>query len=242
VLDTVTGRLSGVEALIRWDRPGHGFLPPDAFIPIAEATSLIIDLDRWVLEEVARRLVAWSDDAVMAGVPVGVNISGRHLLSGQLADHLVELVGRTGIDPHRLTVEITETVLLDDLEVAAAELDRVRSLGIRVALDDFGTGYTSPAHLQQLPIDLIKIDRSFVAQLGGRRGRALVRMVTDLGHAIDCSIVAEGVETDDEMDMLRSMGADLVQGYLLSRPLDVAALTEWIQGRAVDPAPDHVVI
>jgi EAL domain-containing protein (putative c-di-GMP-specific phosphodiesterase class I) len=218
------------EALIRWDRAGHGQLAPDAFIPIAEATALIIDLDCWVLDEATRQLLEWSAHDELSQLAVAVNISGRHLLSRKLPGHLQAVLERTGIDPHRLSIEITETVLLTDLAAAASELEAVRALGIRVAIDDFGTGYTSLAHLQQLPIDTIKIDRSFVSQLNVRRGSSLVRMVTDLGHAIDINIVAEGVETDDERTALQAIGADHLQGYLLSRPLDPDRLSTWVHG------------
>jgi diguanylate cyclase (GGDEF)-like protein len=232
VLDTMSGAMVGAEALIRWNRPGHGFLAPDSFIPVAEATSLIIDVDRWVLAEATRQLVEWSaDGGGLAGVPVAVNISGRHLLSGRLPGNVQAALDSSGIDPHLLSIEITETVLLTDLVVAAAELDVVRALGVRVAIDDFGTGYTSLAHLQQLPIDTIKIDRSFISQLNVRRGSSLVRMVTDLGHAIDIKIVAEGVETGDEMNALQAMGADQLQGFLLSQPLEPAALSAWAHER-----------
>jgi EAL domain-containing protein (putative c-di-GMP-specific phosphodiesterase class I) len=220
-----------MEALIRWDRPLHGRLPPDSFIPIAEATALIIDLDCWILGAATRQLAAWSAVAELADVPVAVNISGRHLLSHRLSQHLRAALDATGVDPHRLTVEITETVLLTDLVSAAAELGAVRALGVKVAIDDFGTGYTSLAHLQQLPIDTIKIDRSFVSQLNAQRGNSLVRMVTDLGHAIDVNIVAEGVETDEEMSALQAIGADHLQGFLLAKPLEPGALPAWIHER-----------
>ncbi|MEA3077288.1 MAG: hypothetical protein QOF60_2196 [Actinomycetota bacterium] len=232
VLDAASAKLVGVEALIRWDRPGHGLLPPDSFIPVAEASALIVELDRWVLDEATRQLVEWSAVPELAGVPVAVNISGRHLLSRTLADHIGDALDRSGVHPSRLTIEITETVLLADLVVAASELDLVRALGVHVAIDDFGTGYTSLAHLQQLPIDTIKIDRCFISQLNARRGNALVRLVTDLGHAIDINIVAEGVETRQELAALQAMGADHIQGYLLSRPLEPAALVLWEQTRA----------
>ncbi|MDB5876519.1 MAG: hypothetical protein JWQ07_5961, partial [Ramlibacter sp.] len=214
VLDTRSGELVSVEALIRWDRPGHGLLAPDSFIPIAEATSLIIDLDCWVLREATRQLAAWSDDSVLGCVPVAVNISGRHLLSDQLVSNIRGALAASGTDARRLTIEITETVLLSDLAPAAMKLDLVRALGVKVAIDDFGTGYTSLAHLQQLPIDTLKIDRSFVSCLNIPRGVSLVRMVTDLGHAIDISVVAEGVETEEELSALQLIGADRVQGYL----------------------------
>lgn len=232
VLDAASGEMVAAEALIRWDRPGHGLQLPDSFIPLAEATTLIIDIDCWVLGEATRQLVAWSTLADLGDLSVAVNISGRHLLSRQLPQHIRSVLDDTGIDPHRLTIEITETVLLTDLVAAAAELDEVRALGVRVAIDDFGTGYTSLAALQQLPIDTIKIDRSFVSQLDLRKGTSLVRMVTDLGHAIDITIVAEGVETDDEMNKLRAMGADFIQGYLLSEPLASSAFEMWAHAHA----------
>jgi diguanylate cyclase (GGDEF)-like protein len=239
VLDATSGAMVGVEALIRWDRPGHGLLAPDSFIPIAEATSLIIDLDCWVLAEATRQVVAWSSDDDLAGVPVAVNISGRHLLSRQLPSHVEAALDASGIDPRFLSIEITETVLLTDLVIAAAELDVIRALGVRVAIDDFGTGYTSLAHLQHLPIDTIKIDRSFISQLNVRRGSSLVRIVTDLGHAIDINIVAEGVETGLELSALQAMGADHIQGFLLSRPLEPEALAVWAHGR---PAAESLAL
>src|SRR6185295_18614270 len=231
VLDASSGVLVSVEALVRWNRPHHGMQQPDSFIPIAEATALIIDLDCWVLNEATRQLVAWSALDELSDIPVAVNISGRHLLSRQLPGHLREALDRSGISARRLTIEITETVLLSDLVSAAAQLDEVRALGVKVAIDDFGTGYTSLAHLQQLPIDTLKIDRSFTSQLGSQRGNSLVRMVTDLGHAIDMNIVAEGVETHDELAALQAIGADCVQGHLVSAALKPAALSRWVRER-----------
>ena len=231
VLDAASSSLVGVEALIRWERAGQGMLYPDSFIPIAEATNLIIDLDCWVLTEATRQLVAWSTVPELAEVPVAVNISGRHLLSRHLPAHIGAVLDQSGIDPHRLSIEITETVLLSDLVGAAGELEAIRALGVKVAIDDFGTGYTSLTHLQQLPIDTIKIDRSFISQLNVRRGSSLVRMVTDLGHAIDINIIAEGVETDEEMRALQAIGADHLQGYLLSRPLTPPAMSAWAHKR-----------
>ena len=237
VLDSASSGLVGVEALIRWDRAGHGRLAPDSFIPIAEATSLIVDLDCWVLNEATRQLAEWSVSADLAGIPVAVNISGRHLLSCKLPGHIRDVLDRTGIDPHLLSIEITETVLLNDLASAANELETVRSFGVGVAIDDYGTGYTSLSHLQRLPVDTIKIDRSFVSQLSAgdpleaRRGNSLVRMVTEVGHAMEAKIVAEGVENDHEMSALQTIGADHLQGYLFSFPLEPQALASWIAHR-----------
>jgi diguanylate cyclase (GGDEF)-like protein len=219
VVDAVSGALVGAEALIRWDRPGIGMLAPDSFISIAEKTDLILDVDRWVLAGAASQLVAWSADPDLADIPVAVNISGRHLLSRQLAGHIRSVLDESGLDPTRLSIEITETVLLADLAG-------------KVAIDDFGTGYTSLAHLQKLPIDTIKIDRSFIRQLNERRGISLVRMVNDLAHAIDVDIVAEGVENDYELTVLRAMGADRLQGFLFSPALAPTDFSTWARSRA----------
>lgn len=233
VLNTATRALVGVEALIRWDRPGHGLLSPDSFIPIAEATALIVDVDRWVLGEAVRQLVAWSTDALLPRLPVSVNISGRHLLSRQLPEHIRAVLDDAGLETDRLNIEITETVLLTDLVSAGSELDAVRALGINVAIDDFGTGYTSLAHLQQLPIDTIKIDRSYTREVNRQRGDSLMRMITDLGHALDINVVAEGVETADELERLQRIGVDQVQGFLFSRPLRPDALAIWAHEHGV---------
>jgi diguanylate cyclase (GGDEF)-like protein len=238
VLRSDTGALVGLEALIRWDRTDHGLLQPDSFVPIAEATALIIDLDRWVLGEVSRRLVSWTDSRWLAAVPVAVNISGRHLQSGRLASHLATLLETSGIAAQRLTIEITETVLLDDFVAAASELEAVRKLGIRVAIDDFGTGYTSLAHLQHLPIDVIKVDRTLVTELVTPRGAALVRAVTDLGHAFDLEIIAEGVESETELAALQALGVDQLQGFLLARPLDASAVEAWAGQRPMAVGAD----
>ncbi len=235
VIDAPSGTLVGAEALIRWDRPGIGLLPPDSFIPIAESTGLIIALDRWVLGAVTRQMASWAARGELPGLNVAVNISGRHLVSGQLPGDLRAALHASGVDPHRLSVEVTETVLLADLTVAATELHAVRALGVSVAIDDYGTGFTSLAHLQQLPVDILKIDRSLVSQMHLTRGRSIVRMVTDLGHALDLQIVAEGVETEDQMAALQSMGADLLQGYFLSRPIEAAALPGWSRPRDQSP-------
>jgi diguanylate cyclase (GGDEF)-like protein len=229
VVDASTGAIAGAEALLRWDRPGHGRLAPDEFIPIAEATALIIDVDCWVLHAAARQLVAWSSIPALADVPLSVNISGRHLLAGLLPRHIAAVLDDSGIDPRRLSIEITETVMLADIAAAATELAAVRALGVTVAIDDFGTGYTSLAYLQQLPIDTIKIDRSFIGRLGDERGASLVRLVTDVGHAHDLRIVAEGVETAAELCALQHMGADQLQGFLFSRPLEPDDLAAWAQ-------------
>jgi diguanylate cyclase (GGDEF)-like protein len=240
VIDLATGRLSGLEALVRWDRPGLGIQPPAAFIPIAETSNLIIDLDCWVLEEATRQMAAWQDIPELAHVGVAVNVSGRHLLSQTLSEHMVDLVARweeLGLDPARLTLEITETVLVSDLATAADQLAAIRALGVGVAIDDFGTGYTSVTHLQALPIDVIKVDRSFIGRDLAPRDRALLTMMIDLGHHLDVSITAEGVETSEQLDVLADIGCDRAQGYYLAHPLTVPDLLAFVEGALLVPTP-----
>jgi diguanylate cyclase (GGDEF)-like protein len=226
-IDSATMRPTGVEALIRWRRDGR-LVPPDDFIPIAEASDLIIDVDVWVLRRAARQLVRFSEDPLLAHLSVAVNVSGRHLLSRRLATNLRSVLAETGADPERLVLEITETVLLRDLTVAAAELDEVRATGVRVYIDDFGTGYTSIAHLHHLPVDAIKIDRSFVRRVEERRDHSLIRMITDLGHQLGIHVVAEGVETEPQQHALHQLGCDEMQGYLISRPQPPDVVAAWL--------------
>jgi diguanylate cyclase (GGDEF)-like protein len=226
VIDASSGGLRGVEALVRWNRPDHGPCFPDEFIPAAEASDLIIQLDCWVLGTALAQHNAWRSNGVR-DIGVAVNISGRHLLSGSLSEHVAEALSSSGVEPGRLTLELTETVLLTDLPAVGIEMERLRQLGVRVSIDDFGTGYTSLAHLQHLTVDEIKIDRSYVQQLPDGRESALVRMVTQAGHHIGVSIVGEGVETEDQYAALREIGCDQLQGYKIARPLTVEQFADW---------------
>jgi diguanylate cyclase (GGDEF)-like protein len=240
VIDASSGKLSSVEALVRWNRAGHALCRPDEFIPVAEASDLIIRLDCWVLASALAQQRRWSHSG-LGEISIAVNISGRHLLSGQLIEHVTEALRSSCVQPSQLILELTETVLLTNLPTVALEMQRLRSLGIRMAIDDFGTGYTSLAHLQQLTIDEIKIDRSFVQQLPDGRGSSLVRMVTELGHHLGVTIVAEGVETDEQLTALREIGCDSLQGFLIGRPLTAEHLIGWqIERRAAGPRATYI--
>jgi diguanylate cyclase (GGDEF)-like protein len=230
----LSGALRGAEALLRWDRPGEGLLAPDRFIPIAETSDLIVDVDRWVLAAAARQVAAWSADPALGGLKVSVNISGRHLLSQRLPGHLQQVVAESGIDPSLLTIEITETVLLDDLGTVVEQLAAVRRLGIEVSVDDFGTGYTSLAHLHHLPVDTVKIDRSFIADIESPRDAALVRMITELAHQLGLKTVSEGVETAQQLQVLRALGADDIQGFFIARPMPPDQLQAWTAAQRQD--------
>jgi EAL domain-containing protein (putative c-di-GMP-specific phosphodiesterase class I) len=201
---------------------------PDEFIHVAEASGLIIQVDTWVLHAVARQVRAWSSTPALAELAMSVNVSGRHLLSQRLPENVQEILVEQGIDPRLLTVEITETVLLDNLAMASAELHRLRRLGVNVAVDDFGTGYTSLAHLQHLPVDTIKIDRTFVGGLDRTKDPSLIRMITDLGHHLGAVVVTEGVETVEQLEMIMELGSDQVQGFLIARPMAPGPVAAWL--------------
>ena len=236
VIDSGEGHVVTLEALIRWRRSDGTVMQPLEFIPVAETSDLIIDLDVWVMHHVAAQIVEWMARSEFPDVRVAINISGRHLLSRTLDTHLQAMLEATGVDPNRLIFELTETVLLSDLPTVADELGKVRNRGVHVAIDDFGTGYTSIAHLQHLPIDAIKIDRSFIRSVDQVRDRSLVRMVTDLSHNIGVTVVAEGVETVAQREVLLGLGCDNLQGFLISRPVPADEILEWMRGHGSE---DH---
>ncbi|MCU1374352.1 MAG: diguanylate cyclase, partial [Actinomycetia bacterium] len=215
----------GAEALIRWQEPEGELVPPAQFIPVAEASDLIIDVGRWVLREACELLAEWAPDPALADLHLSVNLSGRHVLSLTVVDDVRLALERAGADPTRLTVEVTETVVLSDQALATDHLSRLREMGVSIAIDDFGTGYTSLAHLRQLPVDVIKIDRSLVVDAAQRAGVArIVELVVGAAHAMGMSVVAEGIETVAQMDVLRAADCDCYQGFLLARPRPVEQL------------------
>jgi len=214
-IDASTGGTTGLEALVRWQRSGHGLVMPSGFIEFAERSDLIIDIDLWVLDRVARQLRDWTNHPTYATVPVAVNISGRHLNSNDFVANVLRPLEHHGIDPSRLVVEVTESGLLDDLDHAATKLEALRSRGIKVAIDDFGTGYTSLAYLRSLPVDILKIDRSFTNDAAAQ---SLVQLIINTGHLLGAHITAEGIETDEQVRRFTQMGCDGIQGYFYARP------------------------
>jgi diguanylate cyclase (GGDEF)-like protein/PAS domain S-box-containing protein len=228
VIALATDTVIGFEALIRWNRPGHGLIAPDSFIPAAEASTLICDLGRWALREAACQLATWSRQGLDADeeLRVAVNVSGRHVASPTVAADVAAALALAGITPRRLGVELTETALVDDV-LADTHLAQVRALGVTVAIDDFGTGYTSVGQLPHLPADTLKIDRSFVASTDPRH-RALVKLMIGAAHAFDLGVVAEGVEDTDTLQGLRDLGCDAVQGYLMARPMPAEQAASWL--------------
>lgn len=224
-------RVKGFEALMRWNHPVRGTISPAEFIPLAEETGLIIPLGEWALMEACHQAAAWPDE-----ISVAVNISPRQFASPALAQAVIRALAASGLDPSQLELEITESIFIGNVEKTVATLHALRSLGVRVSLDDFGTGYSSLSYLRSFPFDKIKIDQSFVRDLGrDTSARAIVRAITAMAGALGMDILAEGVELDAQADMLRAEGCDMIQGYLISRPIparEVAGLLGLHQGEA----------
>jgi EAL domain-containing protein (putative c-di-GMP-specific phosphodiesterase class I) len=222
-----TGRVCAVEALVRWQHPERGLVPPDAFLPVAEQTGLIEPLTRWVLHTALDQVRAWG--AEFDTLAMAVNVSARNLARPDFADTVLAALERVGVAPDRLVIEITETALLADPEVAAEVLARVAAAGVRVSIDDFGRGQTSLGYLSTLPLHELKIDKSFVADLADNPGHAaIVRSVVELGHNLGLQVVAEGVETQAVAAVLASAGCDIAQGFLLARPMPPDQLPAWL--------------
>lgn len=227
-LDLATGRIAGMEALVRWDHPSQGLTMPDRFIPVAEETGLIIPLDRWVLQEACRQVRDWAEEG-LGDLAVSVNVSSRQFHNGDLADTVGEALRRSGVHPSQLELEVTEGTLIEDIEPARVTLDRLRNLGVRISIDDFGTGYSSLSYLKRLPIDVLKIDRSFISALPDDPDDAAIsQAIVNLGHTLNMKIVAEGVETDAQYEFLRGLGCDFAQGYLIAAPLPAPRFADFV--------------
>jgi len=230
IVRVTDGALQGVEALLRWNRPGHGWVAPDDFIPLAEDTGFIVPLGAWVLKAALGQLSAWRDDGLVApGFTVSVNLSPRQLLDARLVGTVERLVADNGLEPVDLTLEITETTLMSERSAMTDAVEALAEMGVSLSIDDFGTGYSSLSYLRYLPVRQLKVDRSFVATLtDSPRDSALVSAVIGLAHEFDMTCVAEGVETTAQLRRLETMGCDFAQGHSLGRPVPAAALThEW---------------
>jgi diguanylate cyclase (GGDEF)-like protein len=221
VMDIRTGFITGVEALVRWNHPERGLLAPAQFLSEAEASGHVVHIDRWVLREACRQVRAWQRRVPGAEhLSVHVNLSPRGLQQPGLAEEIGETVRASGLAPDDLVLEITETTLVHDADAAAIELSKLKDLHVELALDDFGTGFSSLSHLYEFPIDIIKIDRSFIASLGvDARRPELVKALVELGKTLGLVVVAEGVEQAVQLDYLRSIGCERAQGYYFAKPL-----------------------
>ena len=238
---TQTGKISGMEALLRWNMPGRGPISPAVFIPIAEQSGLIIKLGEWVLRRACRDAASWPNDRKVA-----VNVSPLQLTQIDLPAIIHQTLLDSGLSPHRLEIELTETAILEDRDRSLHVLRQIKSLGVKVALDDFGTGYSSLEILRSFPFDKIKLDRFFMSEIeSSRESKALVRSVLSIGQSLSIPILAEGVENETQLSILRSEGCDEVQGFLLGRPLPMGSFSheDNLQEHFVDkPAPTDLLL
>jgi len=223
-IDSSTQQLVGVEALVRWNHPGKGPVSPQIFVPVAESTGLIVPLGEWVLKEACRAALQWP------GLSIAVNLSPVQFRGQGFAERVIDLVQRAGVDPAQIELEVTEGVFIEDDGRVQKAIAKLRAAGFRIALDDFGTGYSSLSYLQRFAVDKIKIDRSFVANIGeGSDSTAIVNAVVMLGRSMGLTINAEGVETPAQRDFLRAAGCDELQGFLFSRAVPEAEITEYLR-------------
>jgi diguanylate cyclase (GGDEF)-like protein/PAS domain S-box-containing protein len=241
VLRVADQSVAGVEALLRWNHPARGLLPPGEFVDLAEESGLIVPIGAWVLQAACAQAKQWEQmfGAKDWSLQLAVNVSGRQLAQADLADRVSETIAAAQLSRTQmeLCLEITESLLMQDPDSSAATLAELRALGVRVAIDDFGTGYSSLSYLAQFPVDTVKIDRSFIGRLPGHAtDEAIVEAVVHLGDRLGLAVVAEGVETAEQLAALRRMRCGLAQGYLFARPQPAAAVTRWLADRQADSA------
>jgi EAL domain-containing protein (putative c-di-GMP-specific phosphodiesterase class I) len=230
-----TGKIVSLEALLRFHHPQLENIPPVRFIPIAEETQLILPIGRWVLKEVCRQLRAWQ----LAGcevVPIAVNISAIQFAHTDFSSEVAEILAEAGVPPSLLELELTESLVMRDFAESARQMQKLKDLGVRIAIDDFGTGYSSLSYLHRLPIDILKIDRSFVEMITEPEGtRPIVDAVISMAQALGLRVVGEGVETLGQMEALRKGGCDMLQGYLFSRPVPAEQALQLLRHRQLMP-------
>lgn len=232
------GRVQGAEALLRWKHPVRGMVSPADFIPVAEESGQIVILGGWVLETACAQLVSWAKDPVTAHLSLAVNVSSRQFRQQDFAEHMLALLDYTGANPRRLKLELTESLLVDNVEDVIAKMSALRARGVGFSLDDFGTGYSSLSYLKRLPLDQLKIDQSFVRDvLSDPNDAAIAKTIVALGHSLGLEVIAEGVETLEQRDFLLNSGCQAYQGYLFSRPLPVDAFAVYVLASQVQEEP-----
>jgi EAL domain-containing protein (putative c-di-GMP-specific phosphodiesterase class I) len=246
ILELATNRLRGVEALLRWHHPERGVIPPGRFIGVAEEMGLIVPIGRWVLEQACEQVAAWRgrfwdlDDNGQTDFSLSVNLSGRQLRDETLVDQVQAALDRTGIPAHMLVLEITESVLVNEMEAATGRLSELRTLGVRLAIDDFGTGYSSLSYLQRFPVAVLKIDKSFTDGIGrSAHDAAIVRTIVALAGTLSLSAIAEGVEDGDQHEALVQVGCEFGQGYHFARPVGAAEIEAFMSAKQQDCHPER---
>ena len=232
------GRMVGAEALIRWQHPLRGLLPPGDFIAVAEESELIVPMGHWVLHTACAQLAAWKGHTHFGHLQLSVNVSARQFRQRDFVARVVEVLRETGAPPHLLKLELTESLVLDNVDDTVAKIGQLKTKGVRFSVDDFGTGYSSLAYLTRLPLDQLKIDQSFVRNLGVRHtDDVIVQTILGMARNLELDVIAEGVETEAQKDFLARHGCVYFQGYLLGRPTPVADLEALIESAATVTAP-----
>jgi len=235
-LDLKTSEIVGVEALIRWQHPERGIIPPNDFIPLAEESGLVVVLGEWVMREACRQIKTWTE-AGFAPPQTAVNVSAVQLSRAQLVELVKDVLSTTGIEPAQLELEITESFVMVDRDQSFTTLTELKRLGVCLSIDDFGTGYSSLAYLQQLEVHKLKIDMSFVHDMMNNSGNAaIVKAIIALGHSLDLEVIAEGVEQQEQADYLRSLECDSIQGYLIGRPMPADEMTRFLADHRAKPS------
>jgi EAL domain-containing protein (putative c-di-GMP-specific phosphodiesterase class I) len=220
-----SGQVTEVEALVRWQHPTRGVISPGLFIPLAEDSGAIVEIGEWVLREACREAASWERP-----LQIAINLSAVQFRHGDLPGLVHSVLLETGLAPHRLNLEITESVLIDDFSRGVTILRRLKTLGVRIAMDDFGTGYSSLSYLQAFPFDKIKIDQAFILNLGQNpQSAAIVRAIIGLGRSLALPVTAEGVETSEQLAFLKKEACDEIQGFLIGRPLPIEAYADTIR-------------
>ena len=240
-VDILTGKISGAEALIRWLHPERGLVPPDLFIPVAERCGFISDVTKWVLDEACRQNHAWQQ-AGLTKIGIAVNVSALDLRRPDLTDTVANTLVARALSPQYLELEVTESMVMRDVDVVIGTLRRLRSLGVGIGIDDFGTGYSSLAYLKRFPVKRLKIDRSFICDIAdGREGKIIPKVIIDLAHALGVNVLAEGVEDVAQLEILRSLGCDEAQGYFLGRPMPAAEFEAFLRNSVEGCHPDAAI-
>ncbi len=226
ILNVGTRRIKGFEALVRWNHPHRGLIPPADFIPIAEETGLIIPIGRWVLNQACTQAAAWQAMFPASPLDISVNLSGRQFSQADLVEQVIAVLRQTKLPAHNLILEITESVVMENPESTILMLERLKALGVQLNIDDFGTGYSSLAYLQRFPVDTMKIDRSFISKMGHNSENAeIVKTIVELAHNLNMKVTAEGIETAEQFSQLAGLQCESAQGYFLFRPLDQTEAT-----------------
>jgi diguanylate cyclase len=235
-IDVRTGETHGVEALLRWNHPTHGMVGPLVFIPLAERYGLICKIGSWVIDEACRQIEQWAREGLRMNV--AINLSVHQLREDDLAERIERALQRHGVEANQLLCEITESIAMSDVKATQAAFSELARIGVLLSIDDFGTGYSSLSYLRRLPARQLKIDRSFVSDLEtSSDARAIVSAVVHLAHDLGLGVVAEGVETQGQRDVLVGLECDELQGYLFARPMRSAEVAGWIHARADDLSP-----